>query len=259
MKRKGTPCDRARQAVERLLANASTETLPAGVASHMSTCPSCRARLLVAMHGLAGRAGSAGPGLRCESVRQNLPTFLDLELRDAERAVRTLPALWRHIWTCADCLEEYLSARALVEAADKGALPALRLPAQTSGAAEALLRLVLPRRVIAMILPNPQLAASPTRGSESSSFVLFDHSAGDPPRQITIVVRELAEGNWEMRVTAAPPVAGILLVTIGIKSFSATFNDEGQAHIAAIPAAALTAAEEPDLEIAILPPCTAEA
>lgn len=256
MKHKSAACERARQTLEHLLATGRASPLQKGVAAHISACPSCRARLVIMIHGLADRAGGTGSGQDCESVRRELPTFLDLERLDAARAVQTCPQLWRHIWTCAGCLEEYLSARALVEAADSGALPALRPPARPfdSGLTEALIKIVLPRRIVAMLLPSPQPVASPARGSESSSFVLFDHSAGDPPRQITIVVRELATGSWEMRVTAAPPVAGILLVTIGVKSFSAHFDEEGSAYIATIPAEALISTEEPDLEIAILPP-----
>lgn len=116
------------------------------------------------------------------------------------------------------------------------------------------LKITLPRRALTLILVADQRAAGPARGSdEAEEFILFDHSAGDPPRRLTIIVRERTAESWEMQVSTDPPATGILLLTIGIKTFAAPFGEDGIAHIRRIPMATLTDPEDTDLELAILP------
>jgi hypothetical protein len=91
------------------------------------------------------------------------------------------------------------------------------------------------------------------RGSEQHSFVLFDASDGDPPRQLTIVVYEEDAEHWGLTMTAAPPVQGLLLLTAGVRSFTAPFTPEGAATIPRIPAGLIITPDAPDLELALLP------
>lgn len=107
-------------------------------------------------------------------------------------------------------------------------------------------------RALELALP-PRRGEGVLRGGGEKVFVLFDGSEGDPPRQLTIVAREAGASTWDLRVTAEPPLAGVLLMTIGVQNFAGRFRDDGSATIAGIPAAALTDPDAPGLEIAILP------
>ena len=73
------------------------------------------------------------------------------------------------------------------------------------------------------------------------------------PGPLTIVVREVAASTWDLQVTAEPPLAGVLLMSIGVQNFAGRFREDGSATIAGIPAVALTDPDSPALEIAILP------
>lgn len=112
------------------------------------------------------------------------------------------------------------------------------------------LRVALSPRALELALP---LRGQALRGEGEDVFVLFDGSGGDPPRQLTIVVRRAGAGACELRVTAEPPLAGVLLVTIGVLNFAGRFREDGSATIAGIPEPALDGAPGPGLEIAILP------
>jgi hypothetical protein len=86
-----------------------------------------------------------------------------------------------------------------------------------------------------------------------STFVVFDHSYGDPPRQLTIAVHAAAENAWELKVTSEPPAAGALLVSFGTLSFGGRFATDGTTVIRNIPAVLLADDDGPELELAILP------
>jgi hypothetical protein len=107
--------------------------------------------------------------------------------------------------------------------------------------------------MLTMVLPPRASARGTYRGDQQHSFVLFDASDGDPPRQLKIVVSEMDEEHWRLSVTTVPPAQGILLLTAGIKSFTASFTAEGVATISSIPAQLVIHPEAPDLELALLP------
>ncbi|NTU79741.1 MAG: hypothetical protein HGA45_10125 [Chloroflexales bacterium] len=159
----------------------------------------------------------------CDSTIQ---MFQDI-LTDGEPGM--LPqGLASHVWACASCRDRLT----------------INLPVT---------RVVLSRRALALALPLGPEAAATMRGESESVFVLFDGTEGDPPRQLTVVVREASATTWEMRVTAAPPVTGVFLMTIGVQNFAGRFRDDGSATISRIPAGVLTDPDAPSLEIAILP------
>lgn len=247
-------CTLTRDTLVQLLATSGEVVLPTHIANHLSECTVCRARLLTLVHGVVTVGKQVEPATACETIRADLPAFLELEQLDPVAAVRSLPHTWRHLWSCASCMDEYLTARTLVDLAADGVLPPLKLPVHTQARklVGSLIKIVLRRQVLSMLLPVQRLTASPARGSDSSSFLLFDHSAGDPPRQFTIVVEETSTDTWEMHVTAVPPVTGLLLMTIGIKTFTSRFHEDGTARITDLPADVLLS-EEADLEIAIMP------
>lgn len=113
--------------------------------------------------------------------------------------------------------------------------------------------LTLSRQSVGMAISPLARSGEPLRGDHDNTFVLFDDSEGDPPRQLTIVVREASSSMWEMRITADPPVAGAVLITVGVQNFGGRFTEDGTAAIRNIPAQVLTDSDAPDLEIALLP------
>lgn len=117
----------------------------------------------------------------------------------------------------------------------------------------AITRIVLSRHSLALSLPPRQDPAATMRGECENIFVLFDGTEGDPPRQFTVVVREASDAMWEMRVTAAPPIEGVFLMTIGVQNFAGRFRDDGSATIPHIPADVLNDPDAPSVELAILP------
>lgn len=117
----------------------------------------------------------------------------------------------------------------------------------------AITRIVLSRHTLNLSIPHTRGPAAAVRGEGENTFVLFDGTEGDPPRQLTVVVREAGETSWEMQVTAAPPVVGVFLMTIGVQNFAGRFRNDGSATIPHIPADVLNDPDAPSVELAILP------
>lgn len=114
-------------------------------------------------------------------------------------------------------------------------------------------RIVLSRLALTLAIPRLYGPGAIVRGEAENIFVLFDGTEGDPPRQLTVVVREASETMWEMQVTAAPPVEGVFLMTIGVQNFAGRFRDDGSATIPHIPVEVLNDPDAPSVELAILP------
>lgn len=224
MSREDLPC----ASVLALLSAPRTPAEPrtTGLTEHLISCAGCRRQLLE----LRQREG-ARP---CASAGAELAALGELERRDPAAARVGHAQLWAHLWECAACLARYESGRG------RAAPP----PSLT---------ITLSRRALAVAIPSGAAWAGPLRGEQENVFVLFDGSEGHPPRQLTIVVREGGEAMWEMAVTAAPPLDGAVLITVGVQNFAGRFAQDGTALIRNIPARVLSDEEAPDLEIALLP------
>lgn len=110
-------------------------------------------------------------------------------------------------------------------------------------------RIQLTRRALRVALPSP----ATTRSDSAQSFVVFDHSAGEPPRRVLVSLREQGLGTWEMQVVASPPADAVVLVSIGTKSFAARLAG-GTARINGIPERYVTDIDAPDIEMALVYP-----
>lgn len=244
-------CDEAAAAVAAALRAGSPEVVSAAALAHLSGCPRCRAGLLLTLRELAARSGQAPNPAACAPCRAGLAGFLELEQADPAQARALYPQVWGHLWLCPACFDAYLSAQAFLAAEQEGELPPLALPAPSplQRAGRLIRRILLTRRALSAALP----LAGALRSSSSESFVVFDHSDGEPPRQLTVVVREQGAERWQMQVSVSPPVEAVLLVSIGAKSFAARFGG-GVARIDDIPAYYVTDVDAPDMEIALLYP-----
>jgi hypothetical protein len=114
-------------------------------------------------------------------------------------------------------------------------------------------RILLTRTMLAAAIPARSPAWGAYRGNQQHSFVVFDASDGDPPRQVTIIMREEDPERWSLELTTVPPLRGTVLFTAGVRSFTSPFTSGGVATISAIPAELVLAPHAPDLELALFP------
>lgn len=241
-------------AVEVALRAPGEQRLAPGVAEHVSGCPLCRAALVLVVQGLAGAGGAAGRAERCAELRADLAPLLDREQADPAGAARAYPQLWRHIWSCPDCLREYLMAHALLDALAEGAIPPLRLPARPAAPRPLPLpiRIVIPRRGMLAAVPALRGQGAPLRGADDSAFVLYEDAVGGSPYRVTVEVQEAGAEALDLHATVTPPAEGRFIAVIGAARFSAPFSS-GAASIRGIPARLLTDPDAPELELLILP------
>lgn len=246
-------CDSAIAAAEQALRTHSAAAITPALLAHLSTCPRCRAGLLLTLRALTDSAGPSAASASCATCLAELPAFVDLERSSPARATEQHPGVWAHVWTCRDCASEYLTVHTLLDAERDGDLPSLAAFEAPHPQAPARRRILLTRPMLAAAIPNRSAAWAAYRGSQQHSFVIFDASDGDPPRQVTIIVREEDDERWSLELTTTPPLRGMLLLTAGIKSFTSAFTPVGVATITNIPADLVARPDSPDLELALLP------
>jgi hypothetical protein len=218
--------------------------------AHISGCPRCRAGLALLIE--AAARNDSGGRISCADCQAQLATFLEIERVASAEAVTRHPALWRHIWSCADCMEDYLLAHSMLAAEAEGSFPPLQLPRRQASPAPGLapIHVMLTRRALQMALPPRHVGA--TRGGASNSHMLYSNTLASS-RHITIAVREQSSESWSMEVTVDPPLIGVLLLTTGDERFAAPFLPIGSAIISALPARLIVAPDGPALEISIVP------
>jgi hypothetical protein len=248
-------CATASAAVEWALRAQSATAIPADVLAHLSSCPRCRAGLLLTLRALAEKAGPPADTSLCADCQIELAAFVEQERANPAYAAEHYPAVWSHLWTCRSCAEEYVTVHALLDAEQDSALPQLLAPEPVlrQSVPHSFQHILLTRGMLTAMLPPRSAAWATYRGSQQQGFVLFDASDAKPMRQVTIVVREEDRDLWCLTVTTVPPVRGVLLLTAGVKSFTASFTAEGIATILNIPTQLLTHPDAPDLEIALQP------
>lgn len=180
---------------------------------------------------------------------------MEQERTDPGGAAAVYGHVWRHMWSCPSCLEDYLVAGEWLEAERAGQLAPLKLPARSpvERAIGAIRRIVLSRAVLSIALPPPQIALAPLRGAGGDGFVLFEDGEGSPQAHLTVLVRDSGDGTWELIVRTNPPVVGRLRVASGDTQLTAPFLGDGSATISAIPFALLADQQAPDLELIVVP------
>src|SRR5436853_475872 len=111
-------------------------------------------------------------------------------------------------------------------------------------------QLRLSRPMLAYALPQRTSAAA-MRGTDDR-YVLFDTIADGPQRRrFMIAAEEQEDSSWKVFVTIAPPLDGLLLLTIGALRLVAPFNSEGRATANHIPSDVLLPPDSSEIEIEI--------
>lgn len=238
--------------VERVVRARPPGQLSAAMAEHISECPRCRAGLVL----FVGAATSVTPGgADCEQCQADLAAFLEQERTEQEGAVTRFPHVWQHLWSCPDCLDDYLTSRSWLAEEQAGQIAPLHLPTASpvERAITAIRRIIIDRAVLALALPPPRLALAPTRGVGGDGFVLFEDGENFSQAHFTVMVRDSGDGTWQMEVTTSPPLTGLLRLSAGETRFTVPFLPDGRATISAIPFSLLADREAPDLELIVLP------
>lgn len=245
-------CEAAIAEVARFIRAGPAGHVPASIATHISSCPRCRAGLAL----LVGTMTSAVPdGTECEQCQVDLAAYLDTERADREAAIAGYPHVWRHLWRCPDCLDAYLTSLAWQEEEQAGRIAPLRqaTPGLVEQALTAIRRIIIKRSVLALALPPPALALAPLRSPGGDGFVLFEDGENPLHAHFTVMVRDNGDGSWQMVVTTRPPLFGLLRLSAGETRLTASFLPDGSATIDEIPFSLLAEREAPDIELIVLP------
>jgi len=240
-------CEATTAVLEQALAAGSLHRPPASVVEHLASCAHCQGRLAAAIGALAEAEGAA---IDCEACQAGLAALSAQEPADWAGAIAAYPLVWRHLWSCPACLDDYLTALERAPGAQAGTLREAGLPGQ---AIAAIRRITVPRSVLALALPPPRLSASPLRGHGDNEFVIFEDGGYDPQAHLTVTVRDSGDGTWELTVTTHPPVVGRLRLSAGTTRLVSEFRGDGSATIHQIPFALLGDEAAPDLELIIVP------
>jgi hypothetical protein len=254
--------DSAPQGCSRVLAELSGALqagMPANLSSstydHLSTCSRCRAGLLLLIRALDPKPDRSGTSDTCDQCQADLAAFIDLEAENPALAAATYPHVWWHLWTCETCSQTYEFTHILLDGQRSGELAPMRLPKRTARQVmPAIQRVHLPRKMLALALPQRPLARPVFRGADDDRYVLFDDTEDEPERrQLTIIVEEQDERFWSMHVTVIPPPNGLIVLTAGTLRLVAPFGPDGTATITNIPSEILLGPDSPDIEIGIVP------
>jgi hypothetical protein len=228
-------------------------TLPVEVLSeHVATCPLCQGALAALAVETLGMTASL-PDSACSQSEDELAAFIEQEAEEGCcAAIRTYPHIWWHLWTCAVCAETYQITRSLLRAERLDHSADRSMPVLLIGS-PLILRPVLrlQHRVLYHVLAGSIPAMGTPRGDSVSSYVLAEKET--PEQHLVVSIQRQANSQWRIHATVKPAPVGWLVLMLGTARYRARFDPEGEAIIQDIPFASLTAAEGPDLDIAIEP------
>jgi hypothetical protein len=248
-------CGQVVAEIARALQAQNPATLSPAACQHLSACSRCRAGLLVLLRAFDPKPDRLATSEDCAPCQADLAAFIDLEITDPVLAAATYPHVWWHLWICGTCSQTYEGVRVLLDAQQSGELPPFRLPAPAPQRGMPVVRrITLTRQALTLALPVRQAPFTVTRGAGDDSYVLYDEAADEPEqRRFTIVVQEQPEGRWQMSVSVWPPLAGLLVLSIGSVRLAAPFAPNGTATIHDLAPQVLTDPTAPNLEISIVP------
>lgn len=241
-------CAAVRQFLARSSHPDASAVPPPELVAHIVGCARCRGALALALGAAVGQAQAPAP-IRCEECQARLAGWIDQELEAGiAAAAREDPAVWWHLWTCADCAEIYALTRALAAATTAGELAPPPLAPAATQQRQLLHSFQLSRAFLAYALPMPSAALGALRGVDGGTVLVADEDDG---RRISLTVWQQPDQCWSVSVAVVPPVAGWLVLTLGEHIFRGRFDDQGRAVVADVPAPLLSDALGPDLHVAI--------
>jgi hypothetical protein len=223
---------------------------PPALADHVSTCPCCRAALLLILVAVLPAARDIEQ-TSCDQCQDDLAAYIDIEHDSGiTEALTAYPHVWWHLWTCADCSTAYQMVIAIQAAEIAETLAPMPLTIHANRPALRPIRPILrtitiPHMWFTRILV-PQFGA--TWGHGDDDAVIYENE--DESYQITVSVRKQS-GQWQIEVMIDPPVAGDMVLTLGAETFRARIAPNGSASVGPIPAALLTGATGPAVTIVI--------
>jgi hypothetical protein len=242
-----TPCKQ----LERWLRSHHPAAPPAELAEHVAGCEDCRGELLLLLAELLEAPIPPNP-IDCDECQTWLPTYIDMQLLvGLSDAVRRYPAVWWHLWSCADCATIYQFSLDVVRTRDlehyakqiRPLTPATNQP-----------HILLRRQINLFFQPDPALGVA--LGSSdigelppAEELVLMDRPHGE--HTLVLKVRGQAEDTWIGVVEMIPPATGLVRIDLGPISAHATFDHSGQALIPDLPLALLLRPDGPDLCLTI--------
>ena len=96
-------CNQCWQELQQTIADASL-SLSAQAQAHVVGCEACKTRIL-ALFMLLNPVHATKTS--CTECQADLAVFVDLEQADVVEALRSLPHVWIHLWSCKSCRETY--------------------------------------------------------------------------------------------------------------------------------------------------------
>lgn len=228
----------------RQAARSSSSVPPEELVEHIAGCPTCKGAILLTLTDLLALGPEMGE-LDCAACEGALAAYLELELEDGgAAALRAYPLVARHLWSCPDCAELYRLTRAAILAARAGTLARPPLLARAERQPLALTAIRLSRAFLNKALPPPNLLLGAARGPDSGPEVLYEND--ESGHLVSLAAARMENGDWSISVTVMPPVEGRLLLSVGVRSWTAPFT-AGRATVADLAAAILEDESGPDL------------
>ena len=218
------------------------------VCEHISECSRCRAAILLLF--LANSAVPLSPPeLSCAECQANLAAYIDFEQAAPAKALQIFVGIWWHLWTCEECADIYsmaceLQAEIPVQALDRHrsmSVPGIRL--------SWLPPILIGRDILQLILPQRFDPLAIVRGLRPQ-YLLFDGPLGEEcNRQCVVWAMLLDDTNYCIGVDVQPPIAGAAVLRCGQLYLQSDFDHHGLAMMRTMPAALLTDADGPAIEI----------
>lgn len=223
------------------------------------------------------------PGMiTCEDCLEQLPAFVDYEIDYGTRAAAHAYApVWWSLWTCTECLEQYLELIALHTAIETGELRPLA-PSQATTRTPISIDVLSPdtvspptlmQRLQAPLVVLLKLSRQLLHTTLSARMQLGTAMGEEAPEEMVLSTREIttaAETVYTMTVSllllpnnsayrivvtvVPPPSQGLATIKLDDMVFTIPLDQHGQAITPTLTVASLTAGEGPDLEVELTIP-----
>ncbi len=219
--------------------------------------------------------------INCEDCLEQLPAFVDYEIDYGTRAAAHAYApVWWSLWTCAECLAQYLELIALHTAIETGELRPLAPPQcapPTPVTTDALspdtvspptLRQRLQAPLVVLLRLSRQLLHATLSARMQLGTAMGDEAreemvlstrkittAAESVYTLTVSLLLLPNNSaCQIVITVVPLPQGLATIKLDDMVFTIPLDQQGQAITPTLPVASLTAGEGPDLEVELTIP-----